>query len=233
MAGAPFVNTGFTINVGGSLTCTGTYTVTQADIDNNGGGDGDIDNTVTADSEETGPDTASEDVPIIRNPELNVVKTATGVDADTTPPFSVDAAGDVITYSIVVTNTGNVTLTGVSVNDPLLTNEDCDGVAGHPCQDRLTTTSRIALQSPARHGHPGRHRTRGGDATSTTGPADANEPPGHLHDEVRFPDPSLDVSRRRSPLTTTTRAFPSTRPATSHLLDRRHQHGNVTAPGRP
>ncbi len=30
------------------MTCTGTYTVIQADLDSNGGGDGDIDNTATA-----------------------------------------------------------------------------------------------------------------------------------------------------------------------------------------
>jgi uncharacterized repeat protein (TIGR01451 family) len=130
--GAPFVKSGFTLAPGASLNCAGTYMVSQADIDNNGGGDGDIDNTVTADSNETGPDTASEEVPIVYGPALNVVKTATSVDADNTAPFLVDAAGDVITYSIVVYNTGNVTLTGVSVDDPLLSNEDCDGVAGAP-----------------------------------------------------------------------------------------------------
>ncbi len=130
--GAPFVKTGFTLNVGGSLTCTGTYTLTQADIDNNGGGDGDIDNTVTADSNETGPDTASAAVPIVYGPALSVTKTVVSVDADNQAPFLVDAAGDVITYSITVFNTGNVTLTGVSVDDPLLSNEDCDGVAGAP-----------------------------------------------------------------------------------------------------
>ena len=40
---------------GRDATCTGSYTVTQADIDNNGGGDGDIDNTATADSTGTEP----------------------------------------------------------------------------------------------------------------------------------------------------------------------------------
>ena len=132
MAGAPYVNTGFTIAVGGSLTCAGSYTVTQADIDNDGGGDGDIDNIATADSNETGPDTDDETVPLDQLPSLNIVKTAISVDADTTAPFLVDAAGDVITYSITVYNTGNTTLTGVSVNDPLLSNEDCDGTAGAP-----------------------------------------------------------------------------------------------------
>ena len=44
--------------------CTGSYTVTQADIDNNGGGDGDIDNIATADSNETEPDTDDEAVPL-------------------------------------------------------------------------------------------------------------------------------------------------------------------------
>ena len=37
-----------------------------------------------------------------------------------------DAAGDVISYSILVTNTGNQTLTGVSVSDPRIANLDCD-----------------------------------------------------------------------------------------------------------
>ena len=124
VAGPPFVNTGFTLAAGASLNCTGTYTVTQADIDNNGGGDGDIDNVATADSDETGPDTDDETVPLSRAASLDVTKDAA--------ESSVDAAGDVINYTIVVTNTGNTTLTGVSIDDPLLANEDCDGVAGVP-----------------------------------------------------------------------------------------------------
>jgi uncharacterized repeat protein (TIGR01451 family) len=132
VAGAPFVKSGFTLDPGAQLSCTGTYMVSQADLDDNGGGDGDIDNTVTADSNETGPDTASEVVPIVYGPALNVVKTVTSVDGDNLAPFVADEAGDLITYSIVVYNTGNVTLTGVSVDDPLLSNEDCDGVAGAP-----------------------------------------------------------------------------------------------------
>ena len=125
--------TGFTLLPGGApLTCTGTYTVTQADIDNNGGGDGDIDNTATADSDQTGPVTDTAAVPLAQSPALSIAKTVTGVDGDTTPPFLVDEAGDVISYSILVTNTGNQTLTGVSVADPRIANLDCDpGTAGN------------------------------------------------------------------------------------------------------
>ena len=116
---------------GASLTCTGTYTVTQAEIDNNGGGDGDIDNTATADSDQTGPASDSAAVPLGQTPALAIEKTVTAVDA-IRRAVPVDAAGDVIPYSIVVTNTGNQTLTGVSVVDPRIANLDCDpGTAGN------------------------------------------------------------------------------------------------------
>ena len=129
--------TGFTLAPTETLTCTGTYTVTQADIDDNGGGDGDIDNTATADSDQTGPETDSAAVPLAQSPALTIEKTVTGVDADTTPPFSVDAAGDVISYSILVTNTGNQTLTAVSVTDPRIANLDCDPTTGRQPDDGL------------------------------------------------------------------------------------------------
>jgi uncharacterized repeat protein (TIGR01451 family) len=96
--------TGFTLAPGGILTCTGTYTVTQADIDNNGGGDGDIDNTATADSDQTGPDTDDETVPLTQTPSLTLTKSAS--------PTTYSAAGQVITYTYGLTNSGNVTLTG-------------------------------------------------------------------------------------------------------------------------
>jgi uncharacterized repeat protein (TIGR01451 family) len=109
IAGAPFTNTGLTINVGSTLTCTGTYTVAQTDMDNNGGGDGDIDNTITGDTNETPLQTASAAVAIIQAPAHTTVKSETS-----TGPYAV---GDTISYNIVVTNTGNITLTGVTVSD--------------------------------------------------------------------------------------------------------------------
>ena len=117
VAGAPFDNTGFTIGVGGSLSCTGSYAVTQADIDNNGGGDGDIDNVATADSNETGPDTDDESVPLAQSPSLSITKDAT--------ESGFNAVGDVIHYTIVATNTGNVTLHNVLVTDSQVANLAC------------------------------------------------------------------------------------------------------------
>ena len=123
--GLPLVTSGLSIAVDSHIDCTGTYTVTQDDIDTNGGEDGTIDNTVTASAAEVeGSLTDFAHVDILQNPSFTIVK-----DSDV---GSVDAADDVIHYTITVTNTGNMTLTGVSVSDPLLADLDCDGAAGLP-----------------------------------------------------------------------------------------------------
>ncbi len=107
------------LDVGEVWTYTGSYTVQQSDIDSNGiddqgvaDGDGDIDNTVTVDTDQTNPNSAVEVVDIIQSPNLTIAK-----EADVA---SVSADGDVINYTITVTNTGNTTLTNVVVSDPLL-----------------------------------------------------------------------------------------------------------------
>ncbi|KZE89663.1 DUF7507 domain-containing protein [Microbacterium sp. TNHR37B] len=92
---------------GATVTCTATYEVTQADVDA-----GTIVNTATASGQppsggRTESDESTATVTIPPTPELSLVKTAT--------PDEGDAAGDAISYEFVVTNTGNVTLTDVSV----------------------------------------------------------------------------------------------------------------------
>ncbi len=101
--------------VGASMTCTGSYTITQADLDS-----GSVTNTGTADSDETGPETDSVTVVLTQSPSLNVTKTESS-----TGPYGV---GDTITYDIDVLNTGNVTLTGVTVTDPDTTVGVCSPV---------------------------------------------------------------------------------------------------------
>ncbi len=100
-----------TLAPGESIVCDGSYTVTQADLDDNGGGDGDIDNTATADSDETGPANDSEAVPLSQTASLAIDKTSATT--------SISEPGT-INYTITAWNTGNVTLTGVTVDDPLL-----------------------------------------------------------------------------------------------------------------
>ncbi|SDS60585.1 conserved repeat domain-containing protein [Streptomyces sp. TLI_053] len=94
---------------GASVTCTASYTVTQADIDR-----GTIDNTAVATgTPPTGPPVtsppSSASVPSTKTPALTVVKS---VD-----PATVTAAGQSVAYAFLVTNTGNVTLTNVSVSE--------------------------------------------------------------------------------------------------------------------
>lgn len=105
---------------------TGSYTLTQADIDAGifansaevaGTGTGpDGDDLVVTDI--SGTDLDNDDpteLPIAPQPALTILK-----QADDSAINSPAIVGDEITYSFTVTNTGNVTLTDVTVTDPLL-----------------------------------------------------------------------------------------------------------------
>ena len=91
-----------TIEVGKSASVTGTYTVKQSDIDKGGK----IHNVATV-----GDKSPEKDVPVEQNSSYTAVKTA---DKE-----KVTAAGEVITYTITVTNTGNTTLEDIKITDSL------------------------------------------------------------------------------------------------------------------
>ncbi|NNK32774.1 MAG: hypothetical protein HKP02_06590, partial [Xanthomonadales bacterium] len=92
--------------VGQSVICSATYSITQADLNN-----GSVTNiaTATAKDEFNNDVVSNEDtvtVTAIPNPALSLVKSGVGPDND------YDAVGDVLSYSYLVTNSGNVSLAG-------------------------------------------------------------------------------------------------------------------------
>ena len=101
--------TSTTLVPGESAVFSGTYTVTQADIDNGSivdtamtTGTAPSGGTVTANSNQV-------TVVVTQSPSLSIVKSA--------DPMLVTIEGQIVTYTFTVANTGNVTLTGVGVTD--------------------------------------------------------------------------------------------------------------------
>ena len=120
-------------NVGATAQCEATYLVTQADLDAE-----EVVNEASAVSifapqtvneiTVTSP-VATKTVPSVPNPKLTLVK-----DVVTGPAQA--ALGDALGYRIVVTNTGNQTISGVSISDPPLVNVVCT-LAGNPIAPNL------------------------------------------------------------------------------------------------
>jgi hypothetical protein len=107
--------------------------VQQADLDDNGGGDGDIDNTATVSSEELDDEESSTETPVDQNPAIDLEKTVLSVTGG-----HADHVGDIVKYQISIENTGNVTLTGIDIvdtveghapdeEDPVYQSGDTDG----------------------------------------------------------------------------------------------------------
>jgi uncharacterized repeat protein (TIGR01451 family) len=97
---------------GEEVTCRATHIIDQADLNA-----GSITNTATATGETPNHDTVTsppdeEDVTALRFPAIDITKEGT--------PRTYDAVGETITYRLVVTNTGNVTLHNVTVTDSRL-----------------------------------------------------------------------------------------------------------------
>ncbi|WP_460572916.1 beta strand repeat-containing protein [Humibacter soli] len=130
---------------GDSVTCHAGYDATQADLDR-----GSIENTATAVAE-TGagapvasdPSTAS--VAAVQTPALGLEKTAS--------PTSVNAAGDSVTYSFHLTNEGNVTLSGLAIDESAfsgtgaIATPDCGSGALAPGADVTCTVTYQVTQA--------------------------------------------------------------------------------------
>ncbi len=94
-----------TLTVGDSMECTATYTVTQTDIDNGGN----LTNTATVRYDPSNEVTFHLNIPILQNPTIKVAKSSTTA--------LIDHAGQVVPYNFLATNTGNMTLSGILLND--------------------------------------------------------------------------------------------------------------------
>ncbi len=114
-----------TLDPGEQLECSASYEVTQADLDA-----GAVTNTATATgTPPTGPPLTPTDTVTSawhQTPDLTLDKVA---DVDSLP-----SVGETITYTFTATNTGNQTLTDVSIADPL------DGLSDLVCTPGQPTT---------------------------------------------------------------------------------------------
>src|SRR5690606_19299358 len=100
---------------------TTTYTVTQSDLDN-----GSVLNTATATGDDPDgtpvdpedPTDGEVETPGTQTPAFTLVKALTSINGNAATT-AYNAVGDVLEYTITVTNTGNVTLENIEVNDAL------------------------------------------------------------------------------------------------------------------
>ena len=107
LTGGDIANPGV-LDVDEIWTYTATYNVTQDDID----AGNDLINTATIDTDQTDPEDADATTSVSRDADLTIEK---DVDID-----EISAPG-VLTYTITIENTGNVSLTNVVLTDPFAT----------------------------------------------------------------------------------------------------------------
>ena len=104
---------------GETFDCTATYGVTLADMDA-----GSLDNSATASfpfDGGSGPETITSDPAVSSVP----VDETTGLVLTKAGPATFDTVGQSLTYTFSVENTGNVSLTSVTVTDPLIPTLSC------------------------------------------------------------------------------------------------------------
>ena len=130
---------------GGTITCTATHTVTQADLDA-----GHFANTACVDDGEGGAvqACADKDVPGDKTPHLSITKVAT--------EQSYSAVGQIIHYTIVATNDGNASIASATVTDPKVSNLTCTPANGSPLAPGASlncTATHTVTQADLEAGH--------------------------------------------------------------------------------
>ncbi len=195
----PVTCPGVTLAPNESTVCTATYTISQADVDA-----GSVNNTATAAGKNPAgttitSNTSSTSTPTSTAATLTLIKRA-ATPADVNTNGRVDA-GDTITYSFAVTNTGAQTITGLKINDPkfdgaLITNANCPATTLAPGATTTCTGTYTITQNDVDTG-----------SVNNTATASGKNPAGdddhlqrllhqHRHLDHRHPEPDQD---RRHP----------------------------------
>ena len=131
-----------TLAIGGSETCTGTYTVSQADVDSGSVTDNATVSAIDASSNPVSslPSSVTTDASFATS-TLGIVKTVSPL----TPAYG--AAGDVLNYNYQVTNTGTTTESNISVSDNTVATVSCPPGSLAPGASETCTGSYTVTQA--------------------------------------------------------------------------------------
>ena len=198
-----------TLAPGAQIVCTATYTLTQADL--NGG------QVAEHGHRRQRPDTGHPDAEhraAPAGPGAHARASRASLDPTVVAPGNRADAGDKVNYTLTATNTGNVTLTGVTVSDPKLPALAC--TPSQPATLRAGRADRLHRQL---HAHAGRPRRRPGRDNTATGDSDQT-PPTQSTETVPLPQaPALTLVKQG---TLDTTVVPAERPR------RRRRQGRTT-----
>ena len=176
------------LDPGESITCAASHTITLADLNA-----GSVTNVADATADGTTSPTDTETVTAVPDPSLSIVKTAS--------PTTYDTDGETISYSYLVTNDGNVSLTGpVTIADTIATDELCPAVSTvgnfdaelDPGESITCAASHTITLADLNAGSV----TNVADAT-----ADGTTSPTDTETVTAVPDPSLSIVKTASPTT--------------------------------
>ncbi|MGP8059015.1 MAG: beta strand repeat-containing protein [Acidimicrobiales bacterium] len=127
-----------TLTAGNSETCSGSYTVTQADVDA-----GSVASSATASGYSEGTEVVSD--PWSVTVTATLATSAIGLTGSSTST-GYGSAGQTVPFSYLVTDTGTTTLTGVSLSDPVVPSVSCPSTtlapgASETCTGSYTVTT--------------------------------------------------------------------------------------------
>ncbi len=190
-----------TLNAGQSTTCTGTYTVTQNQLDNGAP----LTSQATASgiygSSSVSSPTVTTTITLQRLPALSLQISATP-NPVTPDPVTNPPAGKTVTYTYTIQNTGNVTLQSpYAVTDDKIGNAGCSGATSPllPGQSTTCTKSYIITNADVQNGSI--ISTATAKAKDTNGNEIVSNPASYTL--IVWNAPRLSVSLNASPSSTT------------------------------